>query len=61
MQRDQDSKTKRSTVVPHQSGAGLEAITFRSAKVSDTDLAIRKSQRLCCLVSRYLVAQRSAR
>ena len=40
MQRDQDSKTKRSTVVPHQSGAGLEAITFRSAKVSDTDLAI---------------------
>ena len=38
MQRDQDSKTKRSTVVPHQSGAGLEAITFRSAKVSDTDL-----------------------
>ena len=40
MQRDQDSKTKRSTVVPHQSGAGLEAITFSSAKVSDTDLAI---------------------
>ena len=60
MQRDQDSKTKRSTVVPHQSGAGLEAITFSSAKVSDTDLAIG-SQRLCCLVSRYLVAQRSAR
>jgi hypothetical protein len=40
MQRGQDSKTKRSTVVPHQSGAGLEAITFRSAKVTDTDLAI---------------------
>ena len=40
MQRDQDSKTKRSTVVPHQSGAGLETITFRSAKVTDTDLAI---------------------
>ena len=39
MQRDQDSKTKRSTVVPHQSGAGLEAITF-SSKGSDTDLAI---------------------
>jgi hypothetical protein len=40
MQRDQDSKTERSTVVPHQSGAGLETITFRSAKVGDTDLAI---------------------
>ena len=39
MQRGQDSKTKRSTV-EQQSGPGLEAITFRSAKVSDTDLAI---------------------
>jgi hypothetical protein len=55
MQRDQDS-----TVVPHQSGAGLEAILSAVQKLLTPTLRL-ESQRLCCLVSRYLVAQRSAR
>ena len=61
MQRDQDSKTKRSTVVPHQSGASLEAITFRSAKVSDTDLAIGVSALVLSCEADISAAQRSAR
>jgi hypothetical protein len=40
IQRDQDAKTKRSTVVPHESAASFKAINFRFAKVSDTGLAI---------------------
>ena len=38
-QRDQDAKTKRSTV-PHECAASFKAINFRFAKVSDTGLAI---------------------
>jgi hypothetical protein len=37
IQRDQDAKTKRSTV-PHECAASFKAINFRFAKVSDTQL-----------------------
>jgi len=40
IQRDQDAKTKRSTVMPHESAASFKAINFRFAKVSDTELGI---------------------
>ena len=36
-QRDQDAKTKRSTV-PHECAASFKAINFRFAKVNDTAL-----------------------
>jgi hypothetical protein len=37
IQRDQDAKTKRSTV-PHECAASFKAINFRFAKVNDTEL-----------------------